>query len=432
MKTVGRPTELEPLDATLREPHLREPHLRGVNARLSSRAQTTARVRRIPLKIADEYLLRHMVSATGRGVLWFAGLLFMYTFITAVQRIASGSLDWAGAWDLVMSDVPHVFVFTLPMSLLYGTVQTFAELSSKGEATALQVGGMSLGRMMRAPLLWGALVGLCVFVLQDRFVPATQQLKQNIIAQSNLKTALPKTDVRLSDPFDGKGELKSIIQAKKLDFKAGTMEQPRIQLFNSEQRMYRQISAPLARWNPRLGKWDLTRAVTTDISADSQKVTISPPHSIEYSMPSPGALGLKTMSFAQHLDNGEYDMASISDLRDHRTQLQNSLRGQDPATQRTTQRLINNMTYGMHDKIATAFTCIFLVLIGAPLALRPQRSGGGFAMGISLVVLMGYYILWTWAQTMGGAGEVNPLVFGYLPMSVTALVGLIMFWKKAR
>jgi len=90
------------------------------------------------------------------------------------------------------------------------------------------------------------------------------------------------------------------------------------------------------------------------------------------------------------------------------------------------------MTYGIHDKAATSFVCLFLVLVGAPLALRQQRAGGGYSMGISLVVLLIYYVLWTWAQALGRTGEVNPILFGYAPVLLTAAVGLVLFWKKNR
>ncbi len=423
MKTLGNPSQIEPRDAVLNRAKA-----------TSSRTKNAARRRHSPLKVADAYLLRQVIGATLRGLLWFAGLLFVTTLIAGIRRLVDGTLNAAGLWHLVLSDIPRIFVFTLPMSLLFGTVQTFAELSSKGEATALQVGGMSVGRMMRAPLLWGALVGFVVFVLQERFVPQTQQTKQSIIAQSAVKSAPDKSDLRISDSgaMNAKGALKRLILVRKLSFKNGVMQQPRIQFFNDEQRIVRQIDAPRALWNATSGKWKIAGAVITDISADGSKVKIAPPRDIEYSMPSPGELGLRTMTLAQHLNNGDLEMASISDLRTHRAELQKTLLRQDESSQITTRRLVDCMTYGIHDKIATGFVCLFFVMIGAPLALRPQRSGGGFAMGISLVVLMSYYILWTCAQNLGRGGEVNPVVFGYLPLVVTATTGLVLFWKKAR
>ncbi|HVF85844.1 MAG TPA: LptF/LptG family permease, partial [Abditibacteriaceae bacterium] len=132
MKTAGRPTELPPMDAAL--PDTSSPIVSSPNATSPavSRARASARPRRWPIKIADAYLLRHVAEATVRGLFWFAGLLMMVTVITAVQRVVNQSLNWVGVFQLLATELPRVFVFTLPMSVLYGTVQTFADLSSKG------------------------------------------------------------------------------------------------------------------------------------------------------------------------------------------------------------------------------------------------------------------------------------------------------------
>ena len=357
----------------------------------------------------------------------------MVTVITAVQRVVNQSLNWIGVFQLLATELPRVFIFTLPMSVLYGTVQTFADLSSKGEATALQVGGMSLGRMMRAPLWWGMFVGLCVFVLQEKIVPITQQNKQRIISQSLIKNAPMRKDFVIFDPPDGKGALKSIVQAKTLDFKTGTMQRPRIQLFNPDQRISVEIAAQRGVWDIEKGKWHLF-GVETLMHSSNNKAPIQTGTGGElfFDLPSPNAMGRKTMTLSQHLNKGNFELASMSDLRDHRTDLQNELSSQNEEERSKTRKLINSMTYGIHDKAATSFVCLFLVLVGAPLALRQQRAGGGFSMGISLVILLIYYILWTWAQALGRTGQVNPILFGYAPMLLTAATGIVMFWKKNR
>lgn len=418
MKTAGRPPEHPPLNAALPK---------------APRARIAARPRRWPIKIADAYLLRHVIEASLRGLLWFAGLLIMVTVITAVRKVVDQSLSWVGMLQLLATEMPRVFVFTLPMSVLYGTVQTFADLSAKGEATALQVGGMSLGRMMRAPLWWGLFAGLCVFVLQEKIVPVTQQNKQKIITESLIKTAPARENFRISDPPDSKSALKSIVQAKSLDFQTGVMVRPRIQLFNSDQRVYLEIAAQRGVWDIERGKWHLF-GVETLMHSSNNKTPIQTGSGGElfFDLPSPDAMGRKTMTLEQHLDKGNFELASMSDLRDYRTKLQNELSAQTPEEQIETRKLINSMTYGIHDKAATSFVCLFLVLVGAPLALRQQRAGGGFSMGISLVVLLIYYVLWTWAQALGRTGSVNPILFGYAPALLTAAVGLVMFWKKNR
>ena len=93
---------------------------------------------------------------------------------------------------------------------------------------------------------------------------------------------------------------------------------------------------------------------------------------------------------------------------------------------------IRSLTFGIHDKIATPLICIAVILIGAPLGVRPQRSGGGFAMGLSLAALLLYYVLWSWVSQIGKAGLGNPVALAYSPLFLTLLIGAILMKLKSR
>jgi lipopolysaccharide export system permease protein len=92
----------------------------------------------------------------------------------------------------------------------------------------------------------------------------------------------------------------------------------------------------------------------------------------------------------------------------------------------------DSAAFGIHDKIATPLVCVALILIAAPLGLRPQRSAGGFSLGLSLMILLIYYVVWTWATQVGKQGTANPLFMAYLPLALTLVVGGALTWKKVR
>jgi lipopolysaccharide export system permease protein len=93
---------------------------------------------------------------------------------------------------------------------------------------------------------------------------------------------------------------------------------------------------------------------------------------------------------------------------------------------------INSLTYGIHDKIATPLMCFVVILLGAPLGVRPQRSGSGFSIGLSLLVLLIYYLVWNAANNVGKQGASAPLFLAYLPLGLVLGIGLIMLQKKSR
>ena len=388
----------------------------------------------LPLKIADAYLLRHMIEATVRGLVWFVSLLMMVTIIGAVRKLVDNTLDFPGLFRVLLSELPRVFLFTVPMAVLFGTVQTFADLSSKGEATALQVGGMSLGRMMRAPLIWGAILGLCVFVVQEKIVPATQQNKQQVLAQAIANSGVQR-NFTVVLPRDENGNALQI-SAALFDPANGRMTNPDLKIDNdSGDGSSQRIRAQTGIWNLQSGKWKLFNVTIENVTGRglNAKFVASGTGEASFKLPSPQALSSKAKSLREHLDLGNFEVASISDLANRRYELQRELSANATPVQRAANtQMINKMTYGIHDKIATPWVCVFLVLVGAPLALRPQRSSGGFSMGLSLIVLLTYYVLWSTAQGIGRGGLVNPYFMGYLPAASTLLVGLVLFWKKNR
>jgi lipopolysaccharide export system permease protein len=131
----------------------------------------------------------------------------------------------------------------------------------------------------------------------------------------------------------------------------------------------------------------------------------------------------------ENLEKGNFEMVSIVELHDWRQRL--AARA-DKVDAVKLAKMVDGATFGIHDKIATPLICIALVLIGAPLGIRPQRSSAGFAMGLSLAVLLLYYVVWTWAGQLGKYGAANPYLMAYLPFMITLGAGLVLVAKKSR
>jgi lipopolysaccharide export LptBFGC system permease protein LptF len=91
--------------------------------------------------------------------------------------MSAQSLPMSTLFEFMWYQIPRIVQYALPMSVLFGTVQTFSDLSARGEMTALWAGGMSLKRMLRAPLLWGCI--LAAFVFSAAGVSGARRRNQN-------------------------------------------------------------------------------------------------------------------------------------------------------------------------------------------------------------------------------------------------------------
>ncbi len=413
-----------------------------------------------PLKILDRYVLRCLAASTLRGLLWFGGLLVTVAVITAARQISDKSLPLSSLVQLVSLQFPRVFLFTLPMAVLYGTTEAFTELSSSGELTAMLAAGTDRRQLIQMPILWGIALAVLSFCVQDFLMPRAETAKNALVARS-VTEAMGTGSLRYYDPPLGKGALRRIVQAQSFDPKTNVLTRPVVQFLDENQKLTLQISAERGVWNRDTNQWSFQNGKLTTFprqkpNAPGESSTRTRPSStisggkieslsLDFAelkrgdTPAPGILRGAEKSLRQHLEHGDFEVVSFAQLWDYRAQMQTqsadgsdnkSSDGKSSDDRARDQTLIRGLTYGLHDKIATPLICIALVLIGLPLGLRPPRAGTGFAVGSSLVVLLGYYSLWTWTQASGAKGQGNPALWAYLGPLVVASVGTTLLWRK--
>jgi len=341
----------------------------------------------------------------------------------------------AGLLPVLYLQLPRIFLFTLPMSLIYGSVQTFGELSGRGEITALSAGGLSLPRLMRAPLLWGALLAVTAFWVQEILVPGAETRKNTQVAQQVLNELGVQKNFSYRDP--SRGFLKRIVEADSFDPKSNLLIRPRLEFYRLSNGIAKMtVSAERGTWNEKTGAWKFYKVKTTIFRgrADSPFPEITESTTAENTnLPNPGAMNKATKSRAEHLANGDFEMVSTADLIAYRSELETeraTLRA--PADLQENRKLSRGAAYGIHDKIATPLVCLALILVGCPLGIRPQRSSGGVSFGVSLIVILVYYGIWTWMAYGGKSGEADPLFAAYLPLCLTTVIGAVLLWKKSR
>lgn len=411
------------------------------------------RGRRKLFNIADGYLFSQVMEGTLRGLLWFGGLLAMFAVLSAVRKAADQTLSPSAALLFIAYQLPRIMLFALPMSVLYGTLQAFSELSGKGEIIALWAGGMSLKRMLRAPLMWGAILAVCAFVVQETVVPGAETRRNEVVAREVI-ARLGDGPLSFRDP--ARGPLERVIEAKSFDPETNTLKQPIVTLFREKQVDY--LEAESGQWNQETGHWSFVngRMWTTPRGQSARdespiKFSFQRVERSAEQVPQPGKLRRSALTRSENLAKGNFEVVSFAELLAYRSELVNQesrLQSVPGAAQSASgksatgdekqsdavkiRKLINGATYGIHDKIATPLISLALILVGAPLGLRPQRASAGFAPGMSLLVLLVYYVMWSGTSYSGKEGTINPLLMAYLSPALTILIGLALVWKKNR
>ena len=187
------------VSASLREISLSATPRRALCQTLSQPVfQELPKVPRGPL-IIDRFLLRLVIGATLGAAGWFLGILLIAVVITGLQKLVTNALSGGEMLIFVALQLPRMIVFALPMAILFGSVQAFAALSRQGEAVALGAAGVSLVRMMRAPLLWALVLTAFSFGLSELLVPPLERSKDSILV-SHLQAHVGAGGFRFQDP----------------------------------------------------------------------------------------------------------------------------------------------------------------------------------------------------------------------------------------
>lgn len=415
----------------------------AVSSRLREPVPTApARLRRAGLlPIADGYLLKQVLAATFRGLIWFAGLFFLFAIVTSAKSIREEQISFLMVVRIVSLELPRILLFTVPASLLYGTVQAFVEMSARGEITALYAGGMSLGRMLRGPIAVAVLATVGTYYIQEVLVPQSQ------LAKSDLKLSLIRSVGKRNGfnfvDYSPTGGIQKIVRADSFDPVTRVFIVPIIQVFRPDMSLQYQVKADRAFWDVADGWWifeghgrmisspDLFEETTANQTAGTdnhfQQMILKTDI-----IPDPGRVRVEAYGMGEQLNEQNYEMVSMHDLRVYRSHLVAKGDSEVSHAKGTLEQRIASATYGIHDKIATPLLCLALVLIGVPLGIQQRRTANAaVAMGLSMLVLVVYYMLETTCTQLGKGGGLPPMVAAYLPLALMSAVGATLVWRKS-
>ena len=375
--------------------------------------------RRIPL--LDRWLLGELI-----GPLLFAIAAFTVVSLSVgvmfelVRRIVESGLPVGIAVQVLLLRLPSFLVISFPMATLMATLLAYSRLSANSELTALRSVGISATRMI-APALALALVmtGL-TFVFNDVIVPRT-----SLSAEITLQRALGRSVStekgnniiysRFGRLVAGDGELETglaqLFYAKK--FNEGVMRGVTVLDF-SRLGFTQMLVADEARWNERESKWEFL---------DGQILTLSPSGSVtsadfdRYLYPL-SAAPIRIAKLPKDANN-----MTVAEAIEAERML-------DEAGDRKEAR---RMRVRIQEKFTLPMACLVFGLIGSSLGAKPNgRTSRSQGFGISVVLILVYYVLSFSFSSLGVKGTLPPVVAAWAPVLISLAGGGLLLRQASR
>lgn len=352
------------------------------------------------MRLIDRYILRELGGIFLFGVAIFTGLLLVITHLFFVARVAADvGLPIRTSLALLVLKVPYFVVFALPMSMLLATLLAFGRLSDRNEISAMRTTGWSLGRITAPVLLVGVVVTGVSLYMNEYVVPKTESRYGEMFAQA-VRAPVRKVlrDVLFREPVDG---VESVFFARELDAHEGVMSRVVITQFLAG-RPARLIEAGRARYGP--DGWVLEDG-TIYLLGD--------------------AIGVKTEFRRMRVALRRTPQQMAAARRDPAEMTIRELR-EEIAALRAAGESVVRYAVNLHFKLALPASSVIFALLAVPLGLRPHQSGRSTGLGLTILVVLAYYVMMTVTLQLGERGQLTPILAAWLPNMSVGAAGLYL------
>jgi lipopolysaccharide export system permease protein len=339
------------------------------------------------------------------SVILVAGdLLFKLAALVVQRGVSLGVVT-----RLFLYSLPRIVALSLPMSCLLASLLGFGSMSANSELVALKSVGVSFGRIVRPLVLASTAVSIIAFLANETLVPLCSRAAANVMRFEVFRSVPPVLKESVFIREEEGGVLRRVLYIGAVKPRSGEMSDILVQEFE-EGRIKRFVSAPKGNWSD--GVWWLEDGQVFEVSEDGsvrtlfaferQKLNLlSSPSNIDSSMSDPSEMSLpelyKTIKLAVTQGNDIGELWMLFNLR-----------------------------------IAIPWSSVVLVLVGASVGSRPQRSSSGMGLGLSVVIVFVYYVIMSFCKTLGEAGFLPGVFAAWIPNVVFLIIGSLLARRANR
>jgi len=360
--------------------------------------------------LLDRFILGQMVSPFMFGIMSFtvilvAGNLLFRLADLVIQRGVSMAL----VMRLFVYSLPAVVALTIPMSCLLAALLGFGNMSANSELVALKSAGISFGRIVRPLVIAGVFVSLFAFTMNETIVPLSQRAAANLMQYQIYRQVPPvfKDNVFIRD-ISG-GVLNRIVYINKVFPRSGDMKDIMVQEYEGGS-VHRVIAAPKGSWID--GMWWLEDGQVFEVKDDGMVEML-----FRFDRQ---RLSLDTRPSDIDADSIDPDEMNLKELY---------LMMQSAAKQGNN---IGRIAMLFYLRIALPWASIVLVLVGAAVGSRPQRSSSSMGLGLSVVIVFCYYVIMSLCKSLGEANLMPGLIAAWIPNAVFMVIGMVLIRRANR
>lgn len=364
------------------------------------------------MRILDRYIIK---SALGVFLLCLFTFLFLYIVIDILSHlddILKLQVEIRVLAQYYLSYLPIIFVQVAPFSCLLATLYTFSRLNRDNEIIAMRASGVSIFGVSKTVIIFGLIISVFIFWVNDRFVPSSLALNQKI--KSSMESADKSRKLKEHETIRNLsmyGLRNSLFFVNKFSPSTNTMEGIIILEHDERQNIVKKIVANKGVYQD--GKWVFYHCITYYFDANGQ-MNNEPKYSEEEIM-------FITETPQEFLSQRQRpDLMTISELNDYIWKLSKS-----GATS-----VVRSLEVDLYQRYTAPLISIVIILLGIPFSLKIKRHGGGISsLGVSIILAFLYYVFNAVSIALGKSGVLTPVIAVSLSHILALTLGFYLLFK---
>lgn len=361
------------------------------------------------MRILDRYIIKSVVGIFLGCLLTFFSLYIVIDIFAHLEDILKQHLSLNILRQYYLSYLPIIFVQVTPVAGLISTLYTFGKLNRGNEIIAMRSAGLSIYQITRTVVIFGMLLSVCVFWVNDRLLPRSMALTERIKVQ--MESGKQKTQGKEQEIINNLsmyGLKNRLFFVNKFSLAANTMENIVILEHDKKQNIVKKIVATRGAYKD--GLWRFYQCITYNFDENGQ-MKQEPQYLAEEIMSIPET----PHDFLTQRQHPE--IMTIAQLDDYIWKLSNS-----GAT-----TVIRNLKVDLYQRFTAPFTSLIIILLGIPFALRMKKRATGLSsLGISIMVGFLYFVLSAVSIALGKVGFLIPILSASLSHIVALLLSLYL------
>ena len=373
------------------------------------------------ITIMDRYISIELVMPFIFGVVAFSSIgVSIGVLLDLLRRVTESGLPISIALQIFLLKLPYFVGLAFPMSMLLSCLMVYGRLSSDSELIALRSCGVSVYRLVAPAIVIGLLITAVNFAFNEAVVPAANLKASQVLDQAINKTkpSFRERNIfyqefrKVRQPNGRREELLSrTFYAKEFD---GQKMKGLTILDFSKDGLNQIVASESAQWNPEEKTWDFFNGTIYVVAPDGSYRNIVRFEQQQLKLPRTPLDIAKT--------SRDSDEMTIVEINDYLQLIEQS----------GNQREIRKMRLRLQQRLALPFACLAFGLVGATMGVRPQRSSRASGFGISLLVIVSYYLLIILGQALYQFGVFNAFFAGWLPTLASLAAGILLLVRLNR